>query len=115
MSLIDHATLNELREALGNELDSIVKLYVDGLPAQCAELVALLDAGNLPTLRRSAHSLKGSSVSMGATQLGTRAAQIEKMAAAGENTEALRQAVTDLQALSEATVSAFIASGWVSR
>ena len=75
--LIDHATLNELREALGDELDGIVKLYVDGLPTQSAELVALLAAHDLPTLRRSAHSLKGSSVSMGAVLLGARAGEGE--------------------------------------
>ena len=114
MQLIDHATLNELREALGEELDSILKLYVDGLPAQSAELVSLLAAGDLPTLRRSAHSLKGSSVSMGAPRLGERAAQIEKLAATGESSDALRDAVAGVQALAAETVAAFVASGWVS-
>ena len=80
--LIDHATLNELREALGDELDSIVKLYVDGLAEQSGALATLLAAGDLATLRRSAHSLKGSSVSMGAQQLGALAGQIEKLASA---------------------------------
>ena len=42
MQLIDHATLNELREALGDELDNIVKLYVDGLAEQSAALATLL-------------------------------------------------------------------------
>ncbi len=114
MQLIDHTTLNELREALGDELDGIVKLYVEGLPTQSAELVALLAAGNLPNLRRSAHSLKGSSMSMGAPRLGTRAAEIEKLAAQGEPSEALRAAVASVQALAAETASAFVESGWVS-
>ena len=114
MQLIDHATLNELREALGDELDGIVKLYVDGLPTQSAELVALLAAHDLPTLRRSAHSLKGSSVSMGAVLLGARAAEIEKLAATGETSDALASAVGTVQALASDTAAAFIESGWVS-
>ena len=113
MQLIDHATLNELREALGDELDGIVKLYVDGLPTQSAELVALLAAHDLPTLRRSAHSLKGSSVSMGAQQLSELAAQIEKLAATGQGSAELDTAVAGAAALAADTAAAFLASGWV--
>ena len=113
MLLIDHATLNELREALGDELDSIVKLYVDDLPAQVAELQALLQAGDWPTLRRSAHSLKGSSVSMGAPQLAAEAAKVEHLVASGDTGEALREGVSGLTTLAQNTVQAFIESGWV--
>lgn len=112
MQLIDHATLNELREALGDELDGIVKLYVDGLPTQSAELVALLAAHDLPTLRRSAHSLKGSSVSMGAQALGLAAAQIEKLAASGIESAELREEVAGIVALATDTEQALRDSGW---
>lgn len=113
MQLIDHATLNELREALGDELDGIVKLYVDGLPQQGTTLVTSLAAGDLTTLRRSAHSLKGSSVSMGAQQLGALAAQIEKLAATGQGSAALNTAVAGVAALAADTAAAFVESGWV--
>jgi HPt (histidine-containing phosphotransfer) domain-containing protein len=113
MQLIDHITLNELREALGDELDSIVKLYVDGLANQSAALVTLLAEGDLATLRRSAHSLKGSSVSMGAQQLGALAAQIEKLAATGQGSAALDTAVAGVGALALDTAAAFVESGWV--
>lgn len=113
MQLIDHATLNELREALGDELDHIVKLYVDGLPEQSAALATLLAAGDLATLRRSAHSLKGSSVSMGAQQLGALAAQIEKLAATGQVSAELDTAVARVEALARDTAAAFVESGWV--
>jgi HPt (histidine-containing phosphotransfer) domain-containing protein len=111
--LIDHATLNELREALGDELDSIVKLYVDGLAEQSGALATLLAAGDLVSLRRSAHSLKGSSVSMGAQQLSELAAQIEKLAATGQGSAALDSAVAGAAALAADTAAAFVASGWV--
>lgn len=114
MLLIDHATLNELREALGEELDNIVQLYADGLQAQSHALVTLLAAGDLPALRRSAHSLKGSSVSMGAQQLGGRAAEIEKLAASGELSDALQMAVDTVPALAAETRAALVAAGWVS-
>lgn len=113
MLLIDHATLNELREALGDELDGIVRQYVDGLPAQCAHLAALLAAGDLPALRRSAHSLKGSSASLGALRLGARAAEIEKLAATEQASEALSRAVAEVHALATETAAAFVESGWV--
>lgn len=110
--LIDHATLNELREALGEELDSIVQMYVDGLAEQASALVAQLAAGDLATLRRSAHSLKGSSVSMGAQAMGARAAEIEKLAATGQPSDALNSAVATVVALAADTETALRASGW---
>lgn len=115
MQLIDPSTLTELSDALGDELGGIVQLYVDGLPAQCAELVKLLAARDLPTLRRSAHSLKGSSVSMGANQLGALAAQIEKLAASGQGSSELDAAVASVSALGQQTAAAFVAAGWVQR
>ena len=113
MHLIDHPTLAELSDALGDELGCIVQLYAEGLPAHCAELVALLAAGDLPNLRRSAHSLKGSSVSMGANQLGALAAQIEKLAASGQGSTELDTAVASVSALGAQTASALVAAGWV--
>ena len=113
MELIDLPTLTELSDALGDELGDIVQLYVNGVPAQCAELVSLLAAGDLQTLRRSAHSLKGSSVSMGAQQLAGLAAQIEKLAASGQGSAELDAAVAGVQALGTQTVAAFVAAGWV--
>lgn len=113
MPLIDHTTLNELREALGDELDGIVKLYVEGLPQQSAQLADLLAAGDLTTLRRSAHSLKGSSSSLGAARMGARAAEIEKLAATGQTSEALRLAVEAMPALAAETAAAFVESGWI--
>ena len=112
MQLIDPSTLTELSDALGDELGGIVQLYVDGLRAQCAELVKLLAARDLPTLRRSAHSLKGSSVSMGASQLGAVAAHIEKLAASGQRSTELDAAVASAPALGAQTVAAFVAAGW---
>ena len=112
--LLDHATLNELREALGDELDSIVRLYVQDLPSHTQTLLDLWAQRDLATLRRSAHSLKGSSVSMGAQRLGALAAQIEKLAAAGEAGETLANALATLPELAQATEAAFRESGWVS-
>ena len=111
--LLDHATLNELREALGDELDSIIQLYVEGLREQAQALVEQHGAQDLATLRRSAHSLKGSSVSMGAQSLGALAAQIEKLAATGVASDELRKAVSEAPALASATEAAFRESGWV--
>lgn len=111
-SLLDHATLNELREALGDELDSIVSLYVQELPAHTQTLLDLWAQRDLPTLRRSAHSLKGSSVSMGAQRLGALAAQIEKLAATGEVSDTLEQAMAALPALAKETQASYYDSGW---
>jgi HPt (histidine-containing phosphotransfer) domain-containing protein len=70
-------------------------------------------AGDLATLRRSAHSLKGSSVSMGAQQLGELAAQIEKLAATGQGSAELDTAVAGITTLAVDTATAFVESGWV--
>lgn len=110
--LLDHATLNELREALGDELDGIVQLYADGLPEQASTLQTLLASQDLATLRRSAHSLKGSSVSMGAQTLGQAAAQIEKLAATGADSSELRELVAGITALAAETIQTLRESGW---
>lgn len=110
--LLDHSTLNELREALGEELDGIVQLYVDGLVEQARALQGLLAAQDLATLRRQAHSLKGSSVSMGAQALGQAAAQIEKLAASGSESAELRDCVAGIVALATDTERALRDSGW---
>lgn len=111
--LLDHAALNELREALGEELDGIVELYVTGLKEQAQALADLFNAQDLPALRRSAHSLKGSSVSMGAMALGALAAQIEHLAAAGQPGGELQAAMAQVVDLADATATAFRDSGWV--
>ena len=110
--LLDHATLNELREALGEELDGIVQLYVDGLVEQARTLQALLATQDLATLRRNAHSLEGSSVSMGAQALGQSAAQIEKLAATGTESGELSAWVAGIATLATETARALRDSGW---
>lgn len=110
--LLDHATLNELREALGNELDGIVQLYVDGLAEQALGLQQQLALQDLPNLRRQAHSLKGSSVSMGAQTLGQLCAEIEKLAASGSATAELSDKVGQITALAAETALALREAGW---
>ena len=88
-----HQLVRGYNNRFGSVVDSVNGVKIRSL----AHLVALLSAGDWVALRRTAHSLKGSSVSMGAPRLGERAAQIEKLAATGESSDALRDAVAGVE------------------
>lgn len=61
--------LAQLNEALGGEVAGIIGFFLEYLPNQIETLHKALDAGDMDTLRREAHSLKGSAGNLGALSL----------------------------------------------
>ena len=112
MELLHAPTLTELRAVLGEDLDGLLHLYAGTLPSQVHDLREAHRHDDTERLRRLAHSLKGSSTSVGAQALAELARQIEHLTGGGDRT-ALEQAMRDLPGLAERTLEVMRAGGWL--
>ena len=84
---LDQRALDELRsldpDGSAGILNQIIQSYLDDTPTQIAQLRASIDAENIESMARAAHSLKSSSLSVGATDVGALAREIEAQGRAG--------------------------------
>lgn len=83
---IDGATFERLLEMTGGDhafLDELVDTYLDDGAAQIAALEAAVAAGSVEELVRPAHSLKGSSLNIGALGLAELSRGLEEAARGG--------------------------------
>ena len=88
---IDPSALTDLLEMVGDDsafVDDIVDTYLQDAPEQLSGLRTALAAGDLETLGRHAHTLKGNSLSVGATALAAMARDLEERARAGDAADA---------------------------
>lgn len=76
-SPIDRGVLDELRELLGDDLDQLIRVYLDTTPPLIERLENATAARNFDALRDIAHSLKSSSANLGAMTLANAAGRIE--------------------------------------
>jgi CheY-like chemotaxis protein len=84
---IDWSMLDDLR-ALQAEGEAdfaleMVSLYLENAPQLMATIQQAITNGNAPVLQRSAHTLKGSSASLGAQRMATLCAGLEKLGREG--------------------------------
>lgn len=82
-SLVDDTVLNELRETLGPSVSRIVDKYIQQVPVYLADLNEAVQKKNEELFKRTAHSLKSASRSMGAVVAGEMAADLEQKGLAG--------------------------------
>ena len=86
---LDPAALADLLEMVGDDhafVGDIVDTYLRDAPEQLTGMEAALAVGDLETLGRHAHTLKGNSLSVGATVLAGLARGLEEQARAGDAT-----------------------------
>ena len=74
---IDPEVIDELRAALGNEVERLINVFLDDTPMLIARLEAAALAPDLEMLREVAHSLKSSSANLGAMALSGAAKRVE--------------------------------------
>ena len=86
---IDRATLAALQEDVGGAaaLSRIIRLFLEQLDPQTAEIHAAAAAGDRTTVARIAHRMKSSSATLGATMLADVLAHLESAAGEGEGGE----------------------------
>jgi HPt (histidine-containing phosphotransfer) domain-containing protein len=103
--VIDRPTFDSLVQMTGGDLafvDDLVDTFLTDGEQQLAELRAASAAGSIADLVRPAHSMKSSSLSLGAVELGGRCRALEEAAGAG--------AVDDPGAMVEAIAASFAAA-----
>jgi HPt (histidine-containing phosphotransfer) domain-containing protein len=79
--LLDHAVLDELRDATGGDeafIVDLVETYIAEGAANLAGMVAAAEAGDAAAVVRPAHTLKSSSASLGAMRLSAICRAIEE-------------------------------------
>lgn len=102
-SILDSEAIENLR-ALGDEMEDdtflkeVIEIYLTDTPKRLAEIRESLESGDRVRLNRAAHSVKGSSSNLGATQVITLARTLE---------EKSKQSLDDLEADIAALESAF--------
>lgn len=91
----------------------VIQIFIEDVPRQLTGIDEALAAGDAPTLRRLAHSLKGSSGTAGAEALQHASQALEQAAAAGDLRAAtlLVQPVKDMFALVLETMSRWLVEG----
>ena len=93
--VLDSAVINELREIMGGDFDTLVASYIRDGGQRLQALHDALAAGDAEAVRQQAHSFKGSSGNLGALRVTGICLEIEQyarerdLAAAGTLMEAL--------------------------
>lgn len=77
--LFDNEILSMLKEALGDDLDNIIQLYLDTAPGNLHEIDQAINNGDAQALARAAHKFKGASANVGAIAVSQLALQLESM------------------------------------
>jgi HPt (histidine-containing phosphotransfer) domain-containing protein len=78
--IIDQATFDGLKEMVGDDfVDELVETYLEDSPDLLADLHQALDDGDAGVFRRTAHSLKSTSASMGALNFAALARELENI------------------------------------
>jgi histidine phosphotransfer protein HptB len=92
MPITDHTPSNSLLhrlQELEQETDfefvsELIDIYIHEAPKQIQAMTAALIAQTFPTLMITAHTLKGSSLNLGARQLGALCLKLEELGRAGK-------------------------------
>ncbi len=105
MELINNNALDELRmmDEEGDFLKEIVNLFITDSVNTLEDIKKHAASDDIGAMNKSAHKLKGSSLSIGAQALGEYCFKLEKMAAF-TNDEEKEQSMKDLQSLYDQSV-----------
>lgn len=92
---LDHEALAELREVMEEDFETLLRTYLNDSRMRISALADAAEAGNPELFARTAHSLKGSCINIGAMRLGQLCAEAERTGRGG----ALDGAQKDVQAI----------------
>ena len=79
---IDEVILSDLKEVMEADFNRLITVYFDDARLRLDQLQSLVQAGDLSELRKTAHSIKGSSSNIGAPRLAELLQKLEDMAKA---------------------------------
>jgi HPt (histidine-containing phosphotransfer) domain-containing protein len=103
---LDAKTLAQIRKIGGDELLArLARLYLEHTPVRIEEMRRGLAVSNWKRTALAIHSLRSSSVTLGAVDLAESAADLEKLAEAGKKDE-LERALPVLESMTQAVLQA---------
>jgi HPt (histidine-containing phosphotransfer) domain-containing protein len=80
MPVIDQTTFNELKQMSGEDfITELIDAFLDDAPEMIRNMQTALEAGDVESFRRNAHSMKSNANTFGATELGALARELELM------------------------------------
>jgi signal transduction histidine kinase/CheY-like chemotaxis protein/HPt (histidine-containing phosphotransfer) domain-containing protein len=88
---LDHAQMEAMREALGEDFDDLITTYVEGVEEMLRVIPQAWETSDLKELERQVHSIKSSSASVGAMALSKLARTMEDQARSNELVEVAEQ------------------------
>ena len=94
---LDMAALQDLKEIMESEYETLVKTFISDSEKKLEQLEEVVQTGDPESLRKLAHSLKGSSSNVCALKLSEYARQLEAMGKEGQ-TEGADEALVHLKA-----------------
>jgi len=81
MSVINITIFNELKQMSGEDfINELIDAFLDDGPNMLNTMQTALEAKDVESFRRNAHSLKSNANTFGATELGVQAKELEFMA-----------------------------------
>jgi HPt (histidine-containing phosphotransfer) domain-containing protein len=81
---LDRDVLDQLREDLGGTaLREVIRSFLDQTPSVLSTLRDAAERADVPSIRRAAHMIKGTSSTLGARELSERCAEIERIGESG--------------------------------
>ena len=81
MQVIDHATFEDLKQISGEDfINELIDAFLDDAPTMIQNMQSALDAKDVESFRRNAHSMKSNANTFGAMELGALAKELEFMA-----------------------------------
>ena len=110
---INFTKLEEMKDVMGEIFIQLVPAYLEQSDEMIAEMPDLLSSGTIDTLERHAHSLKSSSLNVGAEELGKIARELEGMCRNNDNAELLNEkiiALTDEYAKAKTGLQTYLQS-----
>ncbi len=90
---LDLVSFDKLKQLFGERFAGVVEQHINNARENLCRAEEALKQGDLETLERVAHSLKGSSAQFGATKLSAAALEMEGLAKCGELAQAQHQLV----------------------
>ena len=80
MPVIDQATFEELKQMSGEDfITELIDAFLDDAPNMLSNMESALEAKDVESFRRNAHSLKSNANTFGASELGELAKELEQM------------------------------------
>ncbi|WP_460564668.1 Hpt domain-containing protein [Hydrogenophaga aquatica] len=110
--LLNIDALDDLRSVLGDEFFDLAQMFARQLQVEVKALLQCHERGDMPQLKRLAHSLKGASANMGALALAQLANAIER-AALAEDKATVDSLMPQLTALADQSLEAMRSAGYL--